>query len=280
MPTAQVVTITEQTGGVIKKVTWDWLSTDAGVVASTTTAAFEGMILAAVFVPDTGATAPTDKYSVTITNPNGIDLLRGLGGNRSGTLTEWVRGNGIAANERLTLNVSGAGDANGGTVYLYLAPVAANDVLESPDEVITVTPVCDTNAYASGDLIFDSVEIPGAARLPGGKVLLQSLGLLDKDDQGVALTLVFANALTDFGTLNEAPDPDDTECLTIIGTVAVATTDYVDMGGAKYACLKNIGLEMKAAGGATSLYVACINGTGTPTFTAAGLVLQLGFLRS
>lgn len=148
--------------------------------------------------------------------------------------------------------------------------------------VITVTPTCDTNIYASGDLIFDSTEIALAVRANGGIATLESIVIVDKDDQGAALIFVFANALTDFGTLNAAPDSDDTEAATVIGHVAIATGNYTDLGGAKVACLmgKDLGLVMKAGAATTSLYVACINGTGTPTYTASGLVLQLGFLRS
>jgi hypothetical protein len=148
------------------------------------------------------------------------------------------------------------------------------------DTVVTVTPTCDTDAYASGDLIFDATEIANAVRAVGGCAIVNSITIIDKDDQGVALTLLFANAATDFGTLNSAPDPDDTECATVIGHVAVAASDYVDLGGAKVACVKNIGLLLKAGAATTSLYVACVNGTGTPTYTAAGLVLQIGLLRA
>jgi hypothetical protein len=149
-----------------------------------------------------------------------------------------------------------------------------------PDTVITVTPTCDVNAYASGDLIFDSTAIAAAVRKVGGTAILQSVTLIDKDDQGVALTLIFANAATDFGTLNAAPDPDDDEAATVIGHVPIAATDYVDLGGAKVACIRNLGLLVQAGAATTSLYVAAINGTGTPTYTAAGLVLQIGLLRS
>lgn len=151
----------------------------------------------------------------------------------------------------------------------------------SPDIVVTVVPTVDTNAYASGDLLFDSVEIPAAVRVNGGTCILQSVTLLDDADQGVAMTLIFANAATDFGAANSAPDPDDTEAGTVIGHVAIAAADYVDLGASKVACIKNIGLLMQAGAATTSLYVAGVNSTGTPTYAAADdLHIQLGFLRS
>jgi len=150
------------------------------------------------------------------------------------------------------------------------------------DDVITVTPTVGAGAdftFDAGDLIFDSAEIANAVTRPGGVAWLQSIVVLCKADAKAAFTLVFANASTDFGTVDGAPNPDDTEALTVIGTVAVAASDYVDLGASSVATLRNIALPLKAAAGATSLYVAGINGTGTPTFESGGLVLKLGFLR-
>jgi hypothetical protein len=172
-------------------------------------------------------------------------------------------------------------DASG---RLHVAPLPASETVigrvGSSDIVVTVTPTLDTNQYASGDLLFDSTEVAAAARANGYCTILQNITIIDKDDQGAAFTLLIANAATDFGTLNDAPDPDDTEAATVIGWVSVATTDYIDLGGAKVACVRNLGLALQAGGAATSLYVAAMNGTGTPTYTASGLVIQLGFLRS
>lgn len=152
-------------------------------------------------------------------------------------------------------------------------------VAGSPDTVVTVTPTLDTNAYASGDLLFDATEAANAARTAGGTTLLESITVIDKADQKVAFTLVFANAATDFGTANSAPNPDDTETATIIGHVPIATTDYLDMGGAAVACVRNLGLLLSTSG-TTSLWIAGVNSTGTPTYGASDLVFYLGFLRS
>lgn len=167
------------------------------------------------------------------------------------------------------------------TAPALVASDAVIGLVGASDIVVTVTPTVEAAAYASGDLIFDATEIANAVRANGGHALLQSVTLLDKGDQGVAMTLVFANAATDFGTLNAAPDPDDTEAATVVGHVAVSTGDYVDLGASKVACIKNIGLLLKAGAATTSLYVAGVNGSGAPTYASTSdLVLQLGFLRS
>lgn len=164
-----------------------------------------------------------------------------------------------------------------------IASIAAGEnligLVGAPDIVVTVTPTLDTNAYTSGDLLFDSTEIANAVRANGGCAILQSVTAIDKDDQKLAMTLLFADANTDFGTANSAPDPDDTEAATVLGHVAIATGDYVDLGGASVACIRGLGLLLKAGAATTSLYVAAITG-GTPTHTASGLVLKIGLLRS
>lgn len=150
----------------------------------------------------------------------------------------------------------------------------------SSDIVVEVTPTLDTSQYASGDLLFDSAEVPEAVRENGGHALLTSITIIDKADQKVAFTLVFADTLTDFGTPNSAPNPDDAEVGTVIGHVSIATTDYLDLGGAAVACKVGIGLSLKAGASTTSIYIAAVNSTGTPTYGASDLVIKLGFLRS
>lgn len=180
--------------------------------------------------------------------------------------------------------IKSTGAGSDGDPFVIEKKLAAGEsfvgLVGASDTVVTVTPTLDTSAYAAGDLLFDSAEVAAAVRVNGGTSILESITIVDKDDQGAAFTLLVANAATDFGTLNAAPNPDDTECATVIGWVPVATSDYVDLGGARVACIRNIGLLLKAAAPTTSLYIAAVNGSGTPTYTASGLVLQLGFLRS
>lgn len=143
--------------------------------------------------------------------------------------------------------------------------------------VVGATPIMDTSAYASADLLFDPIELVSAFRVPGGNAIIDSVTILDEDDQGVGMTLVFTTAATTFGTLNSAPNISDTNLRNAVGHVAVVAGDYIDVGGAKLACVKNIGLPVKAASGATSLYVAGVNAAGAPTFTASGLKFKIGF---
>lgn len=146
-------------------------------------------------------------------------------------------------------------------------------------EVLDVTLSLDTNAYSDGDVLADTQEIANAVRVPGGTAILQSVQVLDEDDQGCALTLVFSSGSGTLGTENAAPSISDANARNILGYVSVAALDYIDLGGSRIATIRGAGLVLKAAAGATSLYIAAITRGGTPTYTAAGIKLKLGLLQ-
>lgn len=142
----------------------------------------------------------------------------------------------------------------------------------------TITLTLDTSAYGSADLVADTQEMADAFDLDGGSAFLESVTLIDKDDQTAsAYTLVFLNQSVSLGTENSAPNVSDANAAAaVIGAIGIASGDWVDMGGQKVASKGNLGLVLQVATG-KSLFVALVNGAGTPTFTAAGLVLVLGF---
>lgn len=182
--------------------------------------------------------------------------------------------------QRVKVSIGADGEATDldfgqATMAASVPVVPANDI----DTVITVTPTLDTSAYASGDLLFDATEVVSAAHANGAVVTLKSVTVIDKSDQKVAFTLLIANAATDFGAPNSAPDPDDAEAATVIGWVPIGTGDYVDLGGAAVACVRNVNLVLKAGAATTNLYIAGVNGSGTPTFRDSDLVFYLGFKR-
>lgn len=182
----------------------------------------------------------------------------------------------VAVND---FNVNKAGGEGCTLAYDDAAgPLSPIVVAGAPGDLVDVTLSLDTSAYASGDVLAATQEIANAVRFSGGRAVLQSLTLIDLDDQGAALTLYFLQANQAIGTENAAPDIDDTEVLDVLGFVDIATADYKDLGGAKVVSLKNIGLMLEAAASSTSIYVAAVNGSGTPTYTASGLRLRLGLL--
>lgn len=186
---------------------------------------------------------------------------------------------------------SGAADDVGGVLYpraklAHGADGSATDVSTASPlpvgqkiDLIQVTPTLDTSAYASGDLLFDVVTITSAALATGGAVELVSVTVCDQDDQKVAMNLFVTNLSTTWGTPNSAPTLSDAAGLGIQAVIPIAAADFYDLGGVAVAqprIAQNIGVICETSGSA-NLYLAGVNGSGTPTFTASGLKITLGF---
>lgn len=145
-------------------------------------------------------------------------------------------------------------------------------------DVATVTLTLDTSAYASGDLLADTQLVSLTAfDQKGGCIMLDTIHVLDEDAQGVATYAIFIQDSTSLGTENSAPNISDANARKIVGMVSLASANYVTVSGAKIATYSGLGLIMKAAAGSQALYVALLNAAGTPTFTATGVQLMLGW---
>lgn len=142
-----------------------------------------------------------------------------------------------------------------------------------------VTLSLDTSAYTSGDVLAETQVVTDALRWADGCGLIQSVVVVDEDDQGVALDLHFFSANRSLGTENAAPNISDANARDHLGVVAVAAGDYKDLGGVRVATVKGIGLAVKAASGTKDIYVGAVTG-GTPTHTASGLRLRIGIQQS
>jgi hypothetical protein len=144
---------------------------------------------------------------------------------------------------------------------------------------IQVTPTLDTSIYASGDLLFDVATITSAALATGGAVELVSVMVLDEDDQGTAIDLYVTNLSTTWGTINNALAATDALGRGVQAYVPIAAADFVDIGGCKIAqprVAQNIGVICETSGSA-NLYLVGACRSGTPTYTASGLRISLGF---
>ena len=184
-------------------------------------------------------------------------------------------GNGTAAAaQRVTIASDSTGQVKLAASEEIVGKVGASDI------VVTIAPTLAAEAHSAGDLLFDSTEVANAVRANGSTAIVESITVIDKGDQKAEINLIFANAATDFGAPGGVPDPDDTEALTVLGIVNVASTDYVDLGANSVATVKNIGLLLKAGAATTSVYLAGVAvGTPTPASTS-DLQISIGFLRS
>jgi len=119
---AGTVTVSEETFGSVKKIQWDWLSDASGDANKATTNPYEGEILFAVFEPDSGGTQPTDQYDVVINDPDGYDVLVGVGADLSNAANVYKlkAAMGAVKADVLNLVVSNGGNAKGGLVTLFI----------------------------------------------------------------------------------------------------------------------------------------------------------------
>ena len=143
--------------------------------------------------------------------------------------------------------------------------------------VIDLTLSLDTSVYADGDVLAAAQELTNAVRASGGTGILQSIVIVDKDDQGQALDIVISDATIALGTENAPVSISDADAAKILGIVEVAASDYVDLVNSKLATLSNLGIEIQPNTGA-SLYISAIS-RGTGTYTASGIVLRIGIIQ-
>lgn len=122
---AGTVTLTETNRiSRIQKIKWAWTSTAGGAADQVTTGKYYGRVVALVTIPAAAGSAPTDDYDITITDSEGYDVMQAAGANRDTANTETaVPAAYSVAFGALTLNVTNAGNAKGGTAILYIEAV-------------------------------------------------------------------------------------------------------------------------------------------------------------
>ena len=146
-------------------------------------------------------------------------------------------------------------------------------------DVIEITPTLDTNIYASGDVLFETIEVASAMRVNGGEGFVQNITVLDKDDQAGDFDLVFLKTNVSIGTANAAVSITDTNAEQILGIIRVYAGNYADLVASQLATKSNVGLSVEAAAGSTSLFLAGIS-RAAKTYTASGLVIKIGLVRN
>lgn len=169
-------------------------------------------------------------------------------------------------------------DVGGDGATLPVSATANAIPVKALDDVITIDCTVDTNAYAEGDVLFTAHEVAGFSTAADITSILQSVVVADVDDQGIGIDLIFFNANTTLGTVNSAPDIDDSEVLTVIGRVQVGAGSFYDLGANRVACVYGIGLPMKAGVGG-SIWMAGI-ARGAPTYAGGHIYIKLGVLRN
>ncbi len=149
--------------------------------------------------------------------------------------------------------------------------------VRQPGDVFDVTPVLDAGVpYADGDILFVPIEVPNFFLAAGGTRILQSVAVLDEDDQGFGLDLLMLDTNVALGAINTAPTVTDALARSIIGRQPFSSVDFYDLGGCRFGNRAGIGLLLKG-NASTSLWLAAII-RGAATYTASGLKIKLGVL--
>lgn len=155
-----------------------------------------------------------------------------------------------------------------------MTPVQA----ETAIQYIDVTLSLHTTAGVALDLLADAQIVAACTRANDVEALLQSIVVIDEDDNKAAIRLIFLSASTSLGTEGDAIALTDALSREILGVVDIAVADYFDFGGASIVNKNNVGIVVKPATGSDDIYVAAQLTTGTPTYTASGIRLRLGFI--
>lgn len=140
-----------------------------------------------------------------------------------------------------------------------------------------VTLSLDTSAYANGDLLADTQTVSDVFDINDGSGSIKSLVVIDEDDQTLySFSVWFLDGAGSLGSENSAPSAADAVARTILAKVDFATTDGLDLGGAKVYSKTGLSIPVKAIAGANDLGMAVIVTTGTPTHTASGVRVRIG----
>lgn len=122
---AGTLTYSDSNVRVIRKYVINWTSSAGGAADGDADVALSGIIERVNFVPS-GVDVPTDLYTMTLVDEDGIDVLQGIGAaglsnTTATTAIPLIGGSKIAIDDVLTLTVSGAGNAKKGLVTIYLS---------------------------------------------------------------------------------------------------------------------------------------------------------------
>ncbi|MCV0395465.1 MAG: hypothetical protein K5872_22215 [Rhizobiaceae bacterium] len=143
-------------------------------------------------------------------------------------------------------------------------------------DVVDVTLVADTNAYADNDVLAVPQEVHSVFLEAGGTRLLHSVMLLDEADQGQDIDLLFFNADATLGTINSAVSISDADARKLIGKVSIVQADYSDLVNSQFASKGDLNMVLKAADPSASLWIGAVVRSGTPTYAADSIKLKLG----
>tara|TARA_Y100000593_G_scaffold17958_1_gene35860 strand:+ start:21 stop:533 length:513 start_codon:yes stop_codon:yes gene_type:complete len=144
-------------------------------------------------------------------------------------------------------------------------------------QIIRVTPTLDTNTYAVGDVLFNSVEIPNAVLGKGGCSKLIAAFLHSNHTDNLTFDMILTENSATFGTVNATANISDADlrAANVLGYISCEpaddTTNFIDNSEIKRiydnksdADLRAPGFDpilLQAGSNSTSVYFAVIGGS-------------------
>ena len=146
-------------------------------------------------------------------------------------------------------------------------------------DIVEITPSTTTNTCSVNEIIFDNEKISNLVATKGGSCILQSVVLVDDDDNGAPIDLVFFSKSSSLGTEGSVISAADGAVPdAILGVVRI--TNYIDGVLWKVGHKQNIGMVLKAESDSRDIYVAAVNrNASNKTWTASGLLLKFGVIQ-
>ena len=135
--------------------------------------------------------------------------------------------------------------------------------------------VCDTNAYASGDVVGGMLSF--TVRSAGGGGVIRRAMLVDDDNAGKILTLYFFDALPSTIADNAAFAPTVADLKKMIGSVSIVAADYVTLNSNKIVIKDGDDLNIDYNITGEKVYAYLVAGESVTYLAAASLDLRVTF---
>ena len=152
---------------------------------------------------------------------------------------------------------------------------------EMKTKVFTITPTTATSEAGTNEVVFQADELSNFMSEKGGTAIIQSITILDDDDNGQALDIVFMDtadvldATVAGSTVVDAADGDIPDA--ILGFVNVS--NYFDGVLWQVGQKDNIGLAIQSASATRSIFISAVNRGAAAIWTVAGLRLKIGYIQ-
>lgn len=139
----------------------------------------------------------------------------------------------------------------------------------------TFSPVLAAGAYASGDVLFQPLEITDVSLDTKGASVLRTISVLDKAEQKQAIDLLFfSEDPGDLGANTDALAMSDAEFASFLGRVSIAAADFVS-ASANADATKLLEMLLITKSKQRSVWVVGVCRSGTPTYGVDGLTFKL-----